>query len=154
MIRISVEGQRTTDWLPALSGNEGKMLSVNSSGDGVEWRAPFRGSYSDLTNKPVNANFGIGVVHARVDSTSATINVPFSGYSLLGGGLVSIKFKNDVVPNAKLNIYNKGAYQIWFRNGQITSGATRAGDRCLFMFNSVSPGYYILVSNDRWGEGV
>ncbi len=112
----------------------------------------FSGDYNDLTNKPVNANFGTVVVHARVDNTSATINVPFSGYSLLGGGLVSIKFKNDVVPNAKLNINNKGAYQIWFRNGQITSGAIRAGDRCLFMFNSVSPGYYILVSNDRWGD--
>ena len=112
----------------------------------------FSGDYNDLTNKPVNANFGTCVVHARVDNTSATINVPFSGYSLLGGGLVSIKFKNDVVPNAKLNINNKGAYQIWFRNGQITSGVIRAGDRCLFVFNSVSPGYYILVSNDRWGD--
>lgn len=112
----------------------------------------FSGDYNDLTNKPMNANFGTCVVHARVDNTSATINVPYSGYSLLGGGLVSIKFKNDVVPNAKLNINNKGAYQIWFRNGQITSGAIRAGDRCLFVFNSVSPGYYILVSNDRWGD--
>ena len=151
---VQYKAIQTSSLLPALSGNEGKVLSVNNSGDGVEWREPFSGSYSDLTNKPVNANFGTGVVHAKVDNTSATINVPFSGYSLLSGGLVSIKFKNDVVANAKLNIANKGAYQIWFRNGQITPGAIKAGDRCLFMFNSVSPGYYILVSNDRWGEGV
>ena len=151
---VQYKAIQTSSLLPALSGNEGKVLSVNNSGDGVEWREPFSGSYSDLTNKPVNANFGTGVVHAQVDNTSATINVPFSGYSLLSGGMVSIKFKKDVVANAKLNINNKGAYQIWFRNGQITSGAIRAGDRCLFMFNSVSPGYYILVSNDRWGEGV
>ena len=151
---VQYKAIQTSSLLPALSGNEGKVLSVNNRGDGVEWREPFSGSYSDLTDKPVNANFGTGVVHAKVDNTSATINVPFSGYSLLSGGLVSIKFKNDVVANAKLNINNKGAYQIWFRNGQITSGAIKAGDRCLFMFNSVSPGYYILVSNDRWGEGV
>ncbi len=151
---VQYKAIQTSSQLPALSGNEDKMLSVNSSGDGVEWKEPFSGSYSDLTNKPVNANFGTGVVHARVDNTSATINVPFSDYSLLSGGLVSIKFKNDVVANAKLNINNKGAYQIWFRNGQITAGAIKAGDRCLFMFNPTSPGYYILVSNDRWGEGV
>ena len=151
---VQYKAIQTSSLLPALSGNEGKVLSVNSNEDGVEWRAPFSGSYSDLTNKPVNANFGTGVVHAGVDNTSATINVPFSGYSLLNGGLINIKFKNDVVANAKLNINNKGAYQIWFRGGQIKSGDIKAGDRCLFMYNAVSPGYYILVSNDRWGVGV
>ena len=111
------------------------------------------GSYNDLADKPNNAAFGQGIVQAEVNNTSTTIAVSFGNYSLVTGGVVSLRFKNNVPANAKLNINSKGPKAIHFRGTAITAGVIKAGDRCLFMYNSGN-GYYHLLANDRWGVDI
>lgn len=111
------------------------------------------GDYNDLTNKPGNASFGQGIVQADINNTSATIAVSFTNYALVTGGVVSLRFKNNVPANAKLNIAGKGAKPIKFRGADITAGVIKAGDRCLFMYNSGN-GFYHLLAVDRWGVDI
>ena len=110
------------------------------------------GSYNDLNDKPNNADYGQGILHNEINNTSATIAVTFSAYTLLSGGVVSLRFKNNVPANAKLNINNKGAKEIWYRGAKITAGVIKAGDRCVFMYNAT--GYYHLLAVDRWGSDI
>lgn len=110
------------------------------------------GDYDDLKNKPDNAAYGQGIVQAEVNNTTTSIAVAFSGYSLIRGGAVSLRFKNNVPAGAKLNINAKGAKPIWYRGAALTSGVIKAGDRCLFMYNVT--GYYHLLANDRWGADI
>ena len=111
------------------------------------------GSYNDLEDKPGNADFGQGIVQSEVNNTSTTIAVTFSGYSLVTSGVVSLRFKNDVPANARLNINGKGTRAIYYRGAAITAGVIKAGDRCLFMYNGGGQCYHLL-SNDRWGVDI
>lgn len=110
------------------------------------------GSYDDLTNKPNNAYYGQGILQNEINNTSATIAVTFGGYSQKTGGAVSLRFKNNVPAGAKLNINGKGSKPIWYRGAALTAGVIKAGDRCLFMYNT--NGYYHLLANDRWGVDI
>ncbi len=111
------------------------------------------GDYDDLVNKPGNADFGQGIVQSEINNTSTTTAVTFSGYTLVTGGVVSLRFKNNVPANAKLNINGKGAREIWYRGAKITAGVIKAGDRCLFMYNGGGQCYHLLAI-DRWGVDI
>ena len=111
--------------------------------------------YNDLTNKPVNADFGHGIVRTNVNNPSGAtdIAVTFTGYSLMNGGVVSLGFTRNVPAGATLNINNKGAKMIRWKGTALTDGIIKAGDRCLFMYNSGNESYYLLA-NDRWGVDI
>ena len=115
----------------------------------------FSGNYDDLTNKPVNADFGQGIVRTTVNNTAGAtdIAVPFTGYAAVTGGVVSLSFKRAVPAEATLNINNQGAKPILYKGTALTAGVIKAGDRCLFMYNSTTDSYYLL-SNDRWGADI
>ena len=115
----------------------------------------FSGNYNDLTNKPVNADFGQGIVRTTVNNTAGAtdIAVPFTGYAAVTGGVVSLSFKRAVPAEATLNINNQGAKPILYKGTALTAGVIKAGDRCLFMYNSTTDSYYLL-SNDRWGADI
>lgn len=115
----------------------------------------FSGNYDDLANKPVNADFGQGLVRARVDNPSGAtdISVTFTGYSLETGGMVSLWFRRDVPAVATLNINSQGAKPIYYRESALTDGVIKADDRCLFMYNSTTARYY-LIAIDRWGVDI
>ena len=113
----------------------------------------FSGDYNDLTNQPVNATFGQGIVRTKVSNPvgATDIAVSFSNYLLVTGGVVSLSFTNNVPAGATLNINEQGAKPIYWRNAALPAGVIKAGDRCLFMYNSASGGSYILIAIDRWG---
>ena len=108
-----------------------------------------------MANKPVNADFGHGLVRAKVNNPSGAtdITVAFTGYSLVTGGMVSLLFQRDVPAGATLNINNQGAKPIYYRESALTDGVIKANDRCLFMYNSTMERYY-LIAIDRWGADI
>ena len=115
----------------------------------------FSGDYNDLTNKPVNADFGQGIVRTNVTNAAGAtdINVTFTGYQLVTGGVVSLGFKRNVPAGATLNINNQGAKPIYYKGEALAAGVIKANDRCLFMYNSGANAYYLLA-NDRWGSDI
>jgi hypothetical protein len=74
--------------------------------------------------------------------------VTLSGYELVDGGIVSIKFSAAVPANAKLNINSKGAKSIYYRGSALTADIIQSGDTATFMYNS-SSGVYHLIAVDR-----
>ncbi len=110
--------------------------------------------YNDLTNKPTNATFGQGIVRTKVDNPAdeTNIEVAFANYELVTGGVVSLAFTRDVPASATLNINNKGAKTIYYHGAVLAANVIKAGDRCLFMYNS-NAGRYYLIANDRWNIG-
>ena len=145
-VNADIPAQVNADWNAASGAaqilNKPDLAAVATSG-----------SYNDLTDKPNNAAFGQGIVQAAVNNTSATIAVSFSNYALVTGGVVSLRFKNAVPANAKLNINSNGPKAIWFRGAAIQANVIKAGDRCIFMYNS-GQGCYHLLAIDRWGVDI
>ena len=83
-------------------------------------------------------------------STSADTNaktVTLSNYSLAKGGIVVIKFTNNVAGGSTLNINEKGAEYIYYRGSPLCNNVIRAGDIATFMYNG---SYYHLLTIDRW----
>ena len=118
---------------------------VNADWDATE--GPAR-----ILNKPVNGDFGHGIVRNKVNNPSGEtdIAVSFSTYELVNGGVVSIAFSRPVPEGASLNINNKGSKPIYYHEAVLAVGIIKANDRCLFMYNS-SSGRYYLIAIDRWG---
>ena len=113
------------------------------------------GSYSDLSNKPTNVDFGQALVRGKVNNpTGATdIEVAYNNYSLMTGGVVSIVFAHNVPAGASLNINNQGAKPILWHGAALADGVIKANDRCLFMYSSSNDRYYLLAI-DRWGVDI
>ena len=124
---------------PVVPDSNGKM-SVN-----VPW--------DDTTY--TNADLGHGIVTNPVDNASGATNiaVTFTGYQLMTGGLVSVRFKRNVPAGATMNINNQGAKPIYYKDAALTAGVIKANDRCLFMYNATVGRYYLLAI-DRWGADI
>ncbi|MBR4646197.1 MAG: fibrobacter succinogenes major paralogous domain-containing protein, partial [Bacteroidales bacterium] len=107
---------------------------------------------AEILNKPVNADFGQGVVRNKVNNPSGATNIAvnFSTYQLVNGGVVSLVFARAVPAGATLNINNKGAKPIYYHESPLPDGLIKANDRCLFMYNGPGERYY-LIAIDRWG---
>lgn len=100
---------------------------------------------------PITTNVGFGQGYGTQNNSAASSSVTAQINSYAGaivGGIVVIYFNYDVPANATLNITNKGAKPIYFRNRQITEGVIKAGDTATFMY---STNKYMLICNDRWG---
>ena len=82
-------------------------------------------------------------------ATAAKV-VSISSYTLVAGGIVAVKFDNDVPAGATLNITSKGAKAIYYKNAAITDGVIKAGDTVTMMY---STNYHVL-SIDRWGTDI
>ena len=118
--------------------------------------ALFSGSYNDLTNKPANVDFGHALVRGTVNNPAGAtdINVTFTNYTLVTGGMVSIVFARNVPAGASLNINSQGSKPILWRGTTLGDGVIKANDRCLFMYNSGGGGNYYLLAIDRWGVDI
>ena len=82
-------------------------------------------------------------------STTAAITakvVTLSNYNLQTGGIVSVRFVNDVPANATMNINSKGARPIYYQGTSITEDIIKAGDVATFMYTGSQ---YVLISVDR-----
>lgn len=87
--------------------------------------------------------FGYGTCTTAAATAAKTASI--SSYALTTGGIVSIKFENDVPAGATLNISSKGAKAIYYRGGVIWDGVIKAGDTATFIYST----YYHLISIDR-----
>ena len=116
----------------------------------ADWDAT--GGPAEILNKPVNADFGQGVVRNKVNNPSGEtdIAVNFSTYQLVNSGVVSLVFTRAVPAGATLNINSMGAKPIYYHESPLAAGVIKANDRCLFMYNGPGERYY-LIAIDRWG---
>ena len=88
--------------------------------------------------------FGYGTCGTAASTKAKTVSM--SGYKLTKGGIVSIKFKHDVLSDATLNISRMGDKPIYYKGSSITDGIIKAGDRATFIYDGTN---YNLISLDR-----
>lgn len=98
---------------------------------------------SNTTYTPATLGGGYGTCTTAAATTAKTATL--SSYTLVTGGLVTVKFTNDVPASATLNINSKGAKPIYYKGSAITSGIIKAGDTATFIYNT----QYHLISLDR-----
>lgn len=97
------------------------------------------------------ANYSLGQGYgtcATAEATTAKV-VTLSSYSLSTGGIVAVKFSNDVPASSTMNINSKGAKPIFYRGSAITAKIIKAGDVATFIYNGTN---YILLAVDRGVE--
>lgn len=98
---------------------------------------------SNTTYSPVKLGFGYGTCSTAAATAAKTASI--SSYALTAGGIVSIKFDNDVPASATLNISSKGAKAIYYKGAAITAGVIKAGDTATFVYST----NYHLIAIDR-----
>jgi hypothetical protein len=69
--------------LPSLAGNEGKVLAVNATEDGVEWVTPTGGG---------GEAFPVGAVYISVTGTNPSTELGYGTWSSFGAGRVLVGF--------------------------------------------------------------
>jgi hypothetical protein len=111
--------------------------------DGGCWDIVY-GIDTNTTYTPYSLGFGYGT-STTAEATIAKVASVSSSYKLVAGGIVSIKFTNDVPANSTLNVNSKGAKAIYYRGAAITDGIIRGGDTATFIYST----YYHLISIDR-----
>ena len=102
---------------------------------------------TNITYTPPKLGFGYETCTTAAATAAKTASI--SSYALTTGGIVSIKFDNDVPANATLNITSKGAKAIYHRGAAITAGVIKAGDTATFVYST----YYHLIAIDRDESG-
>lgn len=106
------------------------------------------GYNKDTTYTPVKLGFGYTTCSTAAATAAKTASL--SSYVLTAGGIVAIRFDNDVIANATLNISSKGAKAIYYHGAAITDGVIKAGDTVTLMYST----YYHVLSIDRWGTDI
>lgn len=100
---------------------------------------------ANTTYTPNSLGFGYGT--CDTDAGTAAKVATLSGYSLVNGGIVAIKFNNAVTSaSSTLNINNKGAKAIFFKNVALATNVIKAGDLVTFMYDGT---YYRVLAIDR-----
>jgi hypothetical protein len=94
----------------------------------------------DLTS----GGFGYGTCTTPEATPEKTASI--SNYTLTTGGIVAIKFENNVPANSTLNISSKGAKAIYYKGRAINDGDIKAGDTVTMVYST----YYHVLSTDRW----
>lgn len=91
------------------------------------------------------AKLGQGYAVCSTAAATAAKTASISSYALTAGGIVAIKFDNDVPANATLNISSKGAKAIYYHGAAITAGVIKAGDTVTMIYST----YYHVLAIDR-----
>lgn len=107
--------------------------------DGTNW--VWMSQSVDVSNTYTNVVLGHGL--AISTNSGTTLTATLANYNLTTGGIVAVKFSNAVPANATLNINNKGAKAIYYRNTAISNNIIRAGDTATFMYNGSQ--YHLLT---------
>ena len=110
-------------------------------GNGGWW--VYRGIDTNTTYTPVKLGFGYG--HCTTAAATAAKAVAISSYTLVTGGIVSVRFDHDVQAGATLNVNSRGAKAIYHKGAAITDGVIKAGDTATFIYS----GQYHLISIDH-----
>lgn len=110
--------------------------------DGNYWQIS-----GDLDTNTTYTNAALGQGYgtcATAEATAAKV-VTLSGYSLVVGGIVSVKFTYAVPANATMNINSKGTKPIFSQGAAITAGIIPAGRTATFIYDGTN---YHLISID------
>lgn len=97
-----------------------------------------------------NAELGHVAVQ-QADLSGDEIIVRSDKYNLTKGGLISVKFTQDVPAGAKLNVSEKGSRYIKYNGQPLEEGVILNGDTALLQFNGR---VYDLLSIDRWEKDI
>ena len=92
------------------------------------------------------AALGFGKGTCGTAATTAAKAVTLSGYNLVAGGIIAVKFTYAVPASATLNVNSKGAKSIYYRGAAITAGIIDAGDTAVFIYNGTQ---YDLLTTDK-----
>lgn len=110
--------------------------------DGTQYRFISWGYSASYSNATLGQGYGTCSTDAETTAKTASL----SSYTLATGGIVAIKFTNDVPAGATLNVNSKGAKSIYYRGSAIADGIIKAGDVAVFIYST----QYHLISIDRW----
>lgn len=122
------------------------LLVYNSTRvEGGCWDVVY-GIDTNTTYTPYSLGFGYGTCTTAA-ATAAKVASVSSSYKLTGGGIVAVKFSEDVPANATLNINSKGAKAIYYKGAAITAGVIKAGDTVTMCYST----YYHILAIDRDG---
>ena len=91
------------------------------------------------------AKLGQGYAVCSTPATTVAKTASISGYTLVAGGIVAIKFEYEVPANATLNITSKGSKAIYYKGAAITSGVIKAGDTVTMIYST----HYHVLSIDH-----
>ncbi len=111
--------------------------------DGVNWVWLF-GGY-DQNTVYTNPTLGQGYGICTTASAALAKEASLTGYSLVSGGIVAVEFTHAVPSGATLNINNRGAKTIYYKNNIIAANVIKAGDVGIFIYNGLQ---YILIAID------
>lgn len=98
----------------------------------------------DTTYTPASLGTGYGTCSTAAATTAKAVTL--SNYSLVTGGVVSVKFTNSVPASATMNINSKGAKPIYYNGKAIVDGIICAGEIATFMYDGTN---YHLLTIDR-----
>ena len=115
--------------------------------DGGCWDVVY-GVDTNTTYTPPKLGFGYGTCTTAAATVAKVASI--SSYTLVAGGIVAIKFDNDVPAGATLNISSKGAKAIYYKGAAITAGVIQAGDTVTMIYST----YYHVLSIDRLGSDI
>ena len=121
-------------------GNANRALTYMF--DGSHWQWISAGAYP---SSATNVSLGQGYTTCSTAAATKAKTASLSSYILSTGGIVVIKFTNDVPDGATLNVNSKGAKAIYYKGAAITDGVIKAGDTATFIYST----RYHLISIDR-----
>ena len=104
----------------------------------VGWSYDTNSTYSTYS-----LGIGYGTCATAADTTAKVVTL--SNYTLVTGGIVSVKFDYNVPAGATMNINSKGAKAIYHRGAAIVAGVIEAGDIATFIYST----NYHLIAIDR-----
>lgn len=104
-----------------------------------------KGNITISSTNTTYTNAKLGQIYGTCSTEASTVakTVAFTGYELITGSMVSIKFTNGVQANSTLNINSKGAKNIFYKGSAITSGIINAGDIATLIYDGTQ--YHVIA---------
>lgn len=111
--------------------------------DGGSWVWLSQSHDNDTTYSPQSLGSGYGTCSTASSTSEKAVSL--SGYNLVNGGYVSVRFTNAVTRNSTMNINSRGAKPIYYNNSAIGNNIILAGCTALFIYDGTR---YHLLSTD------
>lgn len=93
-----------------------------------------------------HAKYGGGYTTCGTTAATAAKTASLIGFALAVGGIVSVRFANNVPANATLNINSTGAKPIYWHNVAIRADTIKGGDTATFIYDGR---HYMLIATDH-----
>lgn len=101
-----------------------------------------------------NALIGCGYAVCRTSEYDPRKSASLPGYVLTNGGIVTVKFNNNVGQQSTLNIEDSGWINIYHNDALINDNVINAGDTATFIYNSNNTdgyeGYHLICIDKDW----